>query len=109
MKKTILVDLDGVLNEYTGDYNMNFIPPIKEGALEFIKQLSKNYIVKIFTARNHLHTAKWLIENNLDEYIADITSMKEASILYIDDRCINFRGDYLEIAEKIKNFEPWYR
>jgi len=40
-KKTILVDLDGVLNTYTGKFDENFIPPIKDGAFEFIK--NKNY------------------------------------------------------------------
>ena len=27
-KKTILIDLDGVLNEYTGNYQADYIPPI---------------------------------------------------------------------------------
>ena len=40
-KKTILIDLDGVLNTYTGDFDENIIPPIKEGAYEFIKKLYK--------------------------------------------------------------------
>lgn len=35
-KKTILIDLDGVLNTYTGNFDENVIPPIKKGALEFI-------------------------------------------------------------------------
>ena len=31
-KKTILFDLDGVLNTYDGKYDKNNIPPIKDGA-----------------------------------------------------------------------------
>lgn len=42
-KKTILLDLDGVLNTYDGNYEESYIPSIKDGAFEFIKELSKNY------------------------------------------------------------------
>ena len=35
-KKTILIDLDGVLNDYVGNYDKDFIPPIKAGAKEFL-------------------------------------------------------------------------
>ena len=38
-KKIILVDLDGVLNAYTGKFEANIIPPIKEGAKEFLEKL----------------------------------------------------------------------
>ena len=31
-KKTILIDLDGVLNAYDGKYDKNHIPSIKDGA-----------------------------------------------------------------------------
>ena len=41
MKKTILIDLDGVLNTYTGNFDKDFIPPIKEGAFDFLKNLSE--------------------------------------------------------------------
>lgn len=34
-KKTILIDLDGVLNTYMGKFDKNLIPPIKEGAKKF--------------------------------------------------------------------------
>ena len=40
-KKKILIDLDGVLNEYGNKpYDENFIPKIKKGAKEFIKEIS---------------------------------------------------------------------
>lgn len=34
-KKTILFDLDGVLNIYDGKYDKDYIPPIKDGAYKF--------------------------------------------------------------------------
>lgn len=109
MKKTILIDLDGVLNTYTGNYNKDVIPPIKNGAYEFLKELSENYIIKIFTTRNLLLTSEWIIKNNLREYIDDVTNIKELSYLMIDDRCINFNGNFDDLRKNIDTFEVWYK
>ena len=108
-KKTILIDLDGVLNQYEGGFDINNIPDIKNGAEEFIKQLYKNYTIKIFTTRNKIQTIKWLIKYNLDNYIDDVTDIKEPALLHIDDRCICFDGNYSNTIEKIKNFKTWYK
>lgn len=108
-KKTILVDLDGVLNEYNGNFDENIIPKIKDGAIEFIQNLHQNYTIKVFTTRNKILTAKWLIENNLDKYISDITDVKEPAYLHIDDRCICFDGNYNNTINQIQNFKPWYK
>jgi len=109
MKKTILIDLDGVLNTYTGNFDRNFIPPIKEGAYEFIEELSNSYIIKIFTTRNKILASKWVIENKIEKFIEDITNVKELSYLYIDDRCINFNGSYFDLKDKIEKFNVWYK
>ena len=108
-KKTLLIDLDGVLNDYNGNYDKAFIPPVKNGAKEFVSALSKNYNLKLFTCRNKILAAKWLTENGLDGYIADITDVKEPCWLYIDDRCISFKGNFNELADSVKNFKPWYK
>ena len=40
--KKILIDLDGVLNDYgKEEFNENYIPKIKVGAYEFLETLSK--------------------------------------------------------------------
>ena len=109
MKKTILLDLDGVLNTYTGEYDEKYIPPMKAGALEFIQELAKDYKVKIFTSRNLLLTAEWLIANNLREYIDEVTNVKCPSYLIIDDRCIRFDGDFQTLRKQINGFKVWYR
>ncbi len=109
IKKTILIDLDGVLNTYTGNFDKDFIPPIREGAYEFIKHLSEKYTIKIFTTRNLLLTSKWIFENNLINYIDDVTNNKGLSYLLIDDRCINFDGNYKNLLNKIDNFKAWYK
>ena len=108
-KKTILIDLDGVLNTYTGNFDPNFIPPIKDGAVEFLENLSKNYEIKLFTTRNKLLATKWLIENKIDSYFQDITNTKEVCYLYVDDRCVTFDGDYNSLNDKIENFKVWHK
>ena len=107
--KTLLIDLDGVLNTYKGDFDQNFIPPIKEGAKEFLEKLSKNYKIKLFTTRNKILATKWLIKENIENLIDDITNIKEPCYLYIDDRCICFNNDYSKLKEQIENFKPHYK
>ena len=68
-KKKILLDLDGVLNTYTGNYNADYIPPIKDGAVEFLQRLSHNFEIKIFTVRDIELAEKWVKENNIQLYI----------------------------------------
>ncbi|MGN0030489.1 MAG: hypothetical protein ACI37Q_00870 [Candidatus Gastranaerophilaceae bacterium] len=109
LKKTILIDLDGVLNTYSGKYDESYIPPIAKGAYQFIKDLSDEYKILVFTSRNLLLTSKWIIENNLEKYIDNVTNVKEPNYLIIDDRCINFNGDFTELKKKINNFKVWYK
>ena len=108
-RKTILIDLDGVLNEYTGGFDKDYIPPIKDGAKEFLENLSENFDIKIFTTRNKILATKWLINNSIDQFVVDITNVKDLAWLYIDDRCINFDGNFENLSNNINNFRPWYR
>ena len=107
--KTILFDLDGVLNTYDGNYDENYIPPIRTGAHECIKELSKDYKIVLFTTRNSLLASKWVIENKLEKFIDNVTNVKIPAYIIIDDRCINFDGNYAKLTEKIKNFKVWYK
>ena len=108
-KKTILIDLDGVLNRYEGKFDEQTIPPIKEGAFEFIEQLANNFELKLFTTRNKILATKWLIKNNIDKYFKDVTNIKIPSYLYIDDRTICFRGDYKKALNEIRTFKVYWK
>lgn len=108
-KRTILIDLDGVLNIYNGQYDEFFIPPMAPFAYEFIKKLSMDYKIVIFTSRNLLIASKWVMDNKLENFISDVTNVKIPAFLIIDDRCINFSGNFSELRDKIDNFIPWYK
>ncbi len=108
-KKTILLDLDGVLNTYNKTYDHDYIPPIRNGAKDFVKKLSEKYTVKLFTTRRKSLALGWIKENDLNEFISDITNIKEPAWLMIDDRCIKFNGEYDELIQQVDNFNVWYK
>ena len=109
-KKKILVDLDGVLNQYRqAKFDENFIPDLKDGARDFIKRLANDNELYLFTSRNLLLASKWLIKNDLDKYFRDVTNNKIPSFLYIDDRTICFKGDYNQTLKDILDFKPYWK
>ena len=109
MKKTLMVDLDGVLNQYTGKYEKGFIPPIRVGAKDFVKKLAIEYQLILFTTRDKDLATQWLYDNGLKQYFVNVTNIKEPCFLFIDDRCEKFCGDYMDIMDKIKNFNVWWK
>ena len=107
MKKTIMIDLDGVLDNYTV-YTDN-IPEIRKGAKDFVKKLSKNYELILFTTRPSMKATKWLEENKIDKYFKDVTNTKYPAYIYLDDRAIKFEGDYDKALEEIENFKVYWK
>ena len=107
---TILIDLDGVLNEYGKEkFDENFIPPMKKGAKEFLQKLSQNAELKLFTTRNLLLASKWLLENDIDKYFKDVTNVKSTAYLHIDDRAIRFDGDFEQTLNEINEFKVYWK
>ena len=104
MKKTIFIDLDGVLNEYSGNYQEDFIPAPAQGVENFLGTLSQKFNLVVFTTRNIDITAKWLRENSLDKYISEITNTKKPCFLYVDDRAICHKGNFDLTIDEINNF-----
>lgn len=110
MAKIALVDLDGVLNDYTGKYNEQEIPKIKNGAKEFLEELSRYYDIEIFTVRNKIKTVEWLKENKIDHLIKEVSNVKnQFASLIIDDRALGFTGDFKSILDKAKDFKPYWK
>ena len=107
--KTILLDLDGVLNTYNGYYTENFIPSPKKDTKDFLQRLSQEYKIVIFSTRTPELIEKWLKEYKLDKFINKITNIKIPAFVHIDDRCINFNGNYQETIEQIKKFKPYWK
>ena len=109
MKKTIMIDLDGVLDNYNGKYDENKIPDIKSGAKEFIEKLSSDYELILFTTRNSKLATIWLQDNKIDKYFKDVTNVKTPAYIYIDDRAIKFEGNYEKTLEEIENYKVYWK
>lgn len=107
--KTFLIDLDGVLNDYNGNFDENTIPKMKAGAKEFLTELSKYGELYLHTTRNLKLSVKWLIENNLDIFFKDVINIKIPCYLHIDDRAICFKGNYKDTLNEIENFRVYYK
>lgn len=105
-KKTIMIDLDGVLNNYTA-YTEE-IPSIKGGADKFVKELAKNYDLILFTTRNSKKALEWLQANKIDKYFKDVTNVKIPAFIYLDDRSIIFEGNYDKTLKDIEQFKVYW-
>ena len=106
IRKTIMIDLYGVLDNYT-TYTKE-IPSIKDGAKDFVKELSKNYELVLFTTRSSKQATEWLKSNGIDKYFKDVTKVKSPAFIYIDDRALKFNGDYNITLKDIENFDVYW-
>ena len=107
MKKTIMIDLDGVLDNYT--HYIDEIPEIRKGAKDFVKKLSKDYELILFTTRPSKQAVEWLQENKIDTYFKDVTNVKSPAYVYIDDRAVKFEGDYNKTLDEIAKFKVHWK
>lgn len=109
-KKLISIDLDGVLNTYHGNYDTVAISPPREGVHEFLKNLSRKFTIDIFTARDSELVWNWLKEHELYKFINNVTNVKSKnSTVILDDRAINFDGNFSEAYRKILVFKPHWK
>lgn len=103
MKPTVAVDFDGVLNLYEGWKGGELYGP-RPGAAEFLRNLSTEYEVIIYTTRDDMAVKAWLTRYGMIDSIANVSSTKPPAICYIDDRAILFEGKFDGLIDKIRNF-----
>ena len=109
-KKFISIDLDGVLNNYSGNYEKDKISSLREGALDFIKKLASDFNIEIYTVRDKELVKDWLKENDLIDFVFGITNEKNPKTsIFLDDRAINFNGDFQCAYESIQSFKPHWK
>lgn len=118
MKKTILLDYDGVLSLYEkgweGADTCGDEPTL--GAIKWLADIldDSRFEVCIYSSRSrHPFGVKamsdWLLRNGLSEAHLSVISFpteKPAAFLTIDDRCIQFNGEFPTLDD-IANFVPW--
>jgi hypothetical protein len=94
MKKTIAVDFDGVIHDYSHGWCAGAVygDPLP-GAAEGLRKLSIHYKLVLLTARHNLtEVDAWLRKHHLSHYFADVTNRKPAAVVYLDDRALKFES-----------------
>lgn len=106
--KTICVDFDGVIVSHDTHHHKFEDREPRDGALTFIKKLSDNYNVIIFTTEEVNILYPWFKKYNLLDYIINITRSKPRCDIYLDDKSLYFDGNFDEALEDIKSFKPYW-
>ena len=117
MKKIVCIDLDGTIAHYVEWKGESHFGSIINGTKEALEALKQNgWLIIIFTTRaNKEIIADFLNSNNLifDHINENPFQPKNAlggkpfADVYIDDRAIQFNGDWQQIISEIELFQPW--
>lgn len=117
---TIAIDFDGVISKYDGFKGKGvFGNPIK-WAKECINRLyEKGYTIIIFTTRSEEKEIKEYlnrydikfnyINKNPKNYKIGCSDKKVLADIYLDDRAINFNGNWHIAYKEIIKFNPWWK
>lgn len=111
--RTICIDFDGVIAEHSDTHEMP--TEVITGAKEGLNWLKKHgWTIIIFTCRED--------DNELQEFLNKFDfpydhincqpgklGPKPLADIYLDDRAIEFDGDWGFALEKIENFCPWHK
>lgn len=104
-KLNVCIDFDGVLNTYKGWKGEKHLYTPIEGVHEFLEELHEKYNVIILSTRNPNDISIWLYRYALLDFIDEITEKKPKAIAYIDDRAINFDGDFNKVLRILDSFK----
>ena len=125
-KPILLVDFDGVIHSYeSGWISAREIPdPPVPGALEWLEQCCQYFDVQIYSSRSIAPGGIEAMAAWFQQHIGDKTqelgrplvidlqfpTAKPPAFLTIDDRAIQFEGDFSFVDPKdLLHFKPWNR
>lgn len=107
--RTICIDFNGVIDTYKGWTGNATSYPMRPDAELFLKTLvDKGYRIVIFTAANIPQVKQWITRNGLDKYIDDVTNIKVPALCYVDDRAVQFKGNFFDTLSVILDFKTYW-
>lgn len=107
-EKIVSIDFDGVLAKYDGFKEDGSLGSPMSGAKKFVISLiDSGFTPVVFTVRSAKIINSWLKENNFPSI--EVTNTKYPSLAYIDDRCIQFNGDFNKLFNDMKKFDVYWR
>jgi hypothetical protein len=103
--RVVCVDLNGVLDRYAGWQGPDHWDSPAPGAREFLRTLHEHGCrIVVFTTRHYAGVHRWLAEHGMLEYISDVTDIKPAADVFVDDRAICHRGDFRDTLQQVLGF-----
>ena len=113
--KNLAIDFDGVIHNFDKGWHDGtcYGDPLP-GALESIRELSKDWNIIVFTAKvrpdrplvggktGQELVEEWLEKYDVMQYIDEVTFEKPRANYYIDDKAIEFTNNWAEIMERLK-------
>ena len=105
------VDLNGVLDVYTGWKSPDHFDRPRAGAAGFLVALRlRGYRVVVFTTRHPDGVWAWLRSNHMAHLVDSVTDRKPPAHVFVDDRAVCFRGDFSSTLRDIDRFRAhWER
>ena len=134
MSKTIAIDFDGVIHDYKEGWKDGSIYgwPVEYAIKSINDLIGMGYGVFIFSTRNPTQIRDWFDFLNdapspdiitfkyqvipwwafwvkfwNKKGVVGITNRKLPANIYIDDRCLKFDGDWINVLEQILGFKTW--
>lgn len=107
-ERIVSIDFDGVLAQYDGWKGEEVTGEPIEGAKEFILRLIEaGYQPVVFTSRKPAIISDWLKKFDFPDI--EVTNIKYPSLVYIDDRCVKFDGDFSQLTDDLKEYDVYWR
>ena len=104
-RPVVCVDLNGVLDAYTGWRGPDHWDDPRPGAEDFLRSLcEQGFRVVVFTTRWADDARSWLETHGLAAWVAEVTDRKPAAHVFVDDRAVCFRGDFVATLEEVVRF-----
>ncbi len=104
----VSIDFDGVLSQYNGWQGEDVTGKPIEGAKEFILSLiNSGYKPIVFTTRKPVLILNWLKKFGFPDI--EVTNTKHPSLVYIDDRCVKFDGDFSKLVSNLEDYDVYWR
>lgn len=120
MNKTLAVDFDGTIAKYDGWRGKGkFGTPI-DGVKSALSELKvEGWTIMIYTTRLEIHQVKEYLDQykipydyinfTPDNISQQLHPSKMRADVYIDDRNVQFKGNWKETLEAVHNFKEWWR
>src|SRR3954464_10892897 len=86
-KPIVCVDLNGVVDAYTGWKHADHWDWPRPGAEVFLRALTERcFDVVVFTTRHHAQVRRWLQQHGLLAYVSGVTRKNPPAHLFVDHR-----------------------